>query len=498
MNTIIKLIPLILSLNLSYGQTTYSEQSTDSTDSSDTNSILQNIETYLENLGSYLGYDVTAKPQSTPTDSLLDNGGSTQKQLENLTVKMYFGFINYSWSYPYFLPVSSNAYANVFNQLCGMVFKESSFTPAQTGTAIDLQYDNSSGSGSGNGSGSSNAFSKNPVSQYLYNLLFITPNDACVQAATDSNPTPNWNQSQSYSYCEGLVLANAIGLNVKNEDIAMQTTSSSQTYINTLAQKLTTLKTGAYFPTKTPSNNNINNLLQQIDGTVFMGPLMYDSSTAATSSSSSSSPQGLTTSNQLEAAQNYVRYITGGIMPKPFASYADLQSIIMNASSAKDVYTQMSYFKPLAKYMLDFRIYAARASLAVQNIYDSLAYRMNMNNSSSSDESENNTQSSQALNEYVMASYRLYNPSAQTNQTTDSTSSGEGSLKTTAWQDMINTASPPTVQKEMALLLAEINYQLYQMRQQQEKVILTNSVFLLNNLTEPTLSVPSPEDASSP
>ena len=167
MNTIIKLIPLILSLNLSYGQTTYSEQSTDSTDSSDTNSILQNIETYLENLGSYLGYDVTAKPQSTPTDSLLDNGGSTQKQLENLTVKMYFGFINYSWSYPYFLPVSSNAYANVFNQLCGMVFKESSFTPAQTGTAIDLQYDNSSG----NGSGSSNAFSKNPVSQYLYNLL---------------------------------------------------------------------------------------------------------------------------------------------------------------------------------------------------------------------------------------------------------------------------------------------------------------------------------------
>lgn len=62
---------------------------------------------------------------------------------------------------------------------------------------------------------------------------------------------------------------------------------------------------------------------------------------------------------------------------------------------------------------------------------------------------------------------------------------------------MINTASPATVEKEMALLLAEINYQLYQMRQQQEKIILTNSIFLLNNLTEPVLTVPTAADASS-
>ena len=148
--------------------------------------------------------------------------------------------------------------------------------------------------------------------------------------------------------------------------------------------------------------------------------------------------------------------------------------------------------------MLDFRIYASRMSLAVQNIYDSLAYRMNLNgNSSSSDTSQDKASgpTSQALNEYVMASYRLYNPNAS--KDTAAGTSSNPSLTTTAWQDMINTASPATVQKEMALMLAEINYQLYQMRQQQEKMILTNSVFLLNNLTEPSLNIPSSSEADS-
>ena len=488
MKTIIKLIPFILCLNLSYGQTTYSEESSDATDSSDTNSILQNIETYLENLGAYLGYDVTAKPP-TPTDSLFDSG-STQKQLENLTVKMYFGFISYSWNYPYFLPDSSNAYASVFNSLCGMVFKDKSFTPAATSSAIDLQYKTSNSStNGGSGSSSDNAYSQNPVSQYLHNMLFITPNDACI---TSDN---KWNSN--FAYCEGLVYANALGLGLTNDSMKTSSTSSSSSEpINALSSKIITYKLN--YPATNPSDSSNTYLIQQLDSTGFIGPLMYDTS-ASGPSPNSSLPSGLPTSNQLEAAQNYVRYITGGIKPKSFSSYSDLSNAIKGVNSATDVQIQMNYFKPFAKYLLDFRIYAARVSLAVQNIYDSLAYRMNLNGSASTDASENNPQSSQALNEYVMASYRLYNPSAPTdsNTSTSTDPNASASLKTTAWQDMINTASPPTVQKEMALLLAEINYQLYQMRQQQEKIILTNSVFLLNNLTEPSLTIPTPADASS-
>jgi intracellular multiplication protein IcmX len=500
MNKIKKLIPLILSINMCYAQdSSYSEQPSDGQESSDTNSILQNIESYLQNLGSYLGYDVTTKPTTTTTDTLLDNG-STQKKLENYTVQIYFGFINYSWSYPYFLPANSNSYASVFNKLCGTVFSSSSFTPQNTSKAVDLPYDTSSG---GSSSGSSNAFSKNPVSQYLYNLSYITPMDACITQPADSSTPTDWNtNTTNYSYCEGLVLAKALGLDVQNSDIVMKTSSSSST-INNLADKIQALKFS--YPTNNPSNNNNTALLQQLDSTVFIGPLMYDTSSAATSGSGNSSSIGLTAANQLEAAQNFVRYITGGMMPKVFANYQDLSNAFNGTYNAKNVSSQMNYFKPFAKYILDFRVYAARSSIAIQNIYDSLAYRMNLNNgsssSSSSDGSSSSQQSSQALNEYVMASYRLYNPNAQSNSSGNSSdatssSSGEGSLQTTAWQDMINTASPATVQKEVAILLAEINYQLYQMRQQQEKMILTNSVFLLNNLTEPSISVPSPQDAS--
>ena len=71
---------------------------------------------------------------------------------------------------------------------------------------------------------------------------------------------------------------------------------------------------------------------------------------------------------------------------------------------------------------------------------------------------------SQALNEFTMATWRLYNPAGGAN---------------TQWLSEINQASPTTVQKEMVTLLAEINYQLYLTRQQQERLLLTNTMLLL-------------------
>lgn len=45
----------------------------------------------------------------------------------------------------------------------------------------------------------------------------------------------------------------------------------------------------------------------------------------------------------------------------------------------------------------------------------------------------------------------------------------------------MQTASPGTIQKEQLSLLAEINYQLYLNRQMQERILLTNSILLLQN-----------------
>ena len=54
-----------------------------------------------------------------------------------------------------------------------------------------------------------------------------------------------------------------------------------------------------------------------------------------------------------------------------------------------------------------------------------------------------------------------------------------GDSTTEQWVQKINTASSATVQKEIAILLSEINYQLYLDRQIQERMLLTNSVSLL-------------------
>ena len=76
--------------------------------------------------------------------------------------------------------------------------------------------------------------------------------------------------------------------------------------------------------------------------------------------------------------------------------------------------------------------------------------------------------SSQALTEFTMATHRLFNPDMSANQ---------------QWINQINDASSATVQKEMAVLLAEINYQLYLSRQQQERALLTSSAQLIQQTT---------------
>ena len=65
-----------------------------------------------------------------------------------------------------------------------------------------------------------------------------------------------------------------------------------------------------------------------------------------------------------------------------------------------------------------------------------------------------------------MATWRLYSPTA---------ASGE------QWVDKINTASAATTQKEIAIILSEINYQIYLSRQTQERLLLTNSLIALQS-----------------
>jgi intracellular multiplication protein IcmX len=146
----------------------------------------------------------------------------------------------------------------------------------------------------------------------------------------------------------------------------------------------------------------------------------------------------------------------------------------MKIKSANDVKSQLATFRAFGIFMMNLKTYSARMSVGLQNIYNMIGKRLPTQ--AGSDQAS----SSQAMNEFTMATYRLYSPP-----------STDGSTTASNWQTMINNASPMTVQKETVMLLAEINYQLYLMRQQQEQLLLTQSVALLNSLQPPTYAPPS-------
>ena len=92
------------------------------------------------------------------------------------------------------------------------------------------------------------------------------------------------------------------------------------------------------------------------------------------------------------------------------------------------------------------------------------------------------TQSSQALSEFEMATKRLYDPKKESGS---------------QWIDQINAASAATVQKEIAVLLSELNYQIYLMNQKTDRMLLTQSLALLqvSNAQMPILEVAETEEA---
>jgi intracellular multiplication protein IcmX len=102
-------------------------------------------------------------------------------------------------------------------------------------------------------------------------------------------------------------------------------------------------------------------------------------------------------------------------------------------------------------------------SVSFSNLYYILSKRMPQitpNNTST-------TPTSQALSEFNMATWRLVRLDKKDNSP--------------VWMQKINGASSATIQKEMAVLLAEINYQLYLNRQQEERLLLTNTMLLIQN-----------------
>jgi hypothetical protein len=319
-----------------------------------------------------------------------------------------------------------------------------------------------------------------PVTQYVLNILNYTPWDVCIDYGSGKN---NYYQKDGgYNYLDVTIIYNSLfntQLTSSPYPVNCKTIKdlSDSTITDNIIKKGTYFYPPGYSDSTSQDKPDYLNLSKKLDSSVFLSPLIYQSGSDASGSDAEN--------DQLKNAQAFVRYISGSILPPSGPTAFLMTKMINTIKTSNDSAVVMRYFTTLGNYVLSTRIFAARQSIGIANIYEILSKRMPIPSSSNGLNGASNQKTSQALNEFNMATYRLFVPS-----NSGGTGGQSSSTSTAPWQDMINTASSSVIQKETALLLAEINYQLYLMRQQQEKILLTNSLFFMSSNPYPTLQEP--------
>lgn len=150
---------------------------------------------------------------------------------------------------------------------------------------------------------------------------------------------------------------------------------------------------------------------------------------------------------------SYVRLASGMLTPIRLPNFLPrMDPKAQTSSSGVDPYSQ---------YIADLYTYIARRSVGVANLNQIVASRT---------KPDQDTPSKNEV-EHSMAMRRM---------------KGE-------WHDKMEQASPVTVQREILYALAEMNYQLYEMRMQNERLLATVSVFQLQSLDLSKAMIQTPE-----
>lgn len=368
---------------------------------------------YIKNLSAYLGYDVDNNVPA-PYDLLLDytlSIVSTGQQILNA----FFASIPVNSLYKDFTYKSSY---DSFNSQANAIYRDYTSENSSSGISVVENFDQKT-------------YQEDPVSQYILNLI----------------GTPDWSNCASSDSC-----------------------LSIDKVMTTVLQDVT--KDGK-LPSETKYNSyDINSkFLSQLNSNTLLAPLVYSTD------NSNSSEKGLPSGNQIQQAQDFIRYVTEAVIPIQTMSqseYSNLFSLAYpptddngNIAGNVDATNTMNAKVNLAKYLLGLRVYAAKISVPISNLYYILGKRVAQSSSSSNNQESSTT--SEALNEFKMATWRQYDPSKQASD---------------QWVQKINAASAATVQKEMAILLSEVSLQLYLTRQVQERLLLTNSILLLQTLSQ--------------
>ena len=435
------LYPLVLCISLPVMADFVPNQEPTGANSQDLSSIQKD----LVSLGGYLGYILTNSP-SNVSDTLLDYSSSTSNNeiYEQTAMVAFFGAmpVNTIESIlTYFVPPSASNSSSL-NNLANTTYAQYS-SPSYNYPSAVYNIDAPAASAS--------TYTDDPTSQAVLNILTTNDYSVCnALASTNSSSTSTYPISTS---------------TCMSQSLAMQTILNSNSNQSGIFPGVGTFGSYSY----------VQPFLGQLNANVVIAPLMYTNNSSSSSStenennSSSTSNNGLPSSSQEDQASDFIRYAIG--VPQGLSSYSNYMSIFNAAfpSNQGQVSQNQSSSaaaaqEALASYLVNLRTYAARSSVPISNLYSILSSRIPQKSPI------NNTETSQALSEFQMATWRIFNlQNSQNNQ----------------WVDQINNASAATVEKEIAILLSEINYQLYLSRKIAERQLMTESITLLNNMGTP-------------
>ncbi len=406
------------------------------------------VDKYLLRLGAYLGYDLSNDPKADDPASTITPVSSAHTVLEQALIETVLGAMPVNALSNLFIPTdkttafvgpSINNQANATFSTYGTPTQAgTSSTPTKGGSDVTV-----------NPLIDQLPYQQDPVSQAILNILgtpdlsYCLSKDSPPQWTGNSGAGSDTTASLPYPKCDVLY-----GSLITNSIIAQQPTKPDTSSIP---------GTSMFF-----SSAYNQPFLSQLNANTLIAPLWYSTTPSTAQGATPNSTVGLTAQNQAQTAANFIRYASGAVIPLALPSRKVYDDLFIAATSGKNDVSAIQAQTTLATYLASLRVYAAQSSVALSNLYYILSKRLTQNDQMST--SNNALPSSQALSEYTMATWRLFNTDPSQKE---------------AWSLQINKASSATVQKEMVTLLAEINYQLYLTRQQEERMLLTNSMLLL-------------------
>lgn len=395
----------------------------------------KNLTEYLLHLGQYLGFDIKSYPGEGPRPPSV-NSNLLEKVQEGETfftqlINSYLGARPIP-SGDLFVPTSGteeSSKVGVINNFVNATFKDKYDRPDPKEISVSPFINQL-------------PYQKDPVSQAVLDIL-TTPDNSYCPDATKCTVT---NQVQRK------IISNITGISLGENGVV--TVPDEEQYLTYDYNK---------------------QFMQQLNSNSLLGPLLFSNEQQQTSNPQTSilgsntgnqNVVGLPAQSDAQQAQNFIRYATNLVVPfnlPNLSVYRDYVLAIRDPTGGEErVKKRYEAAAALSSMLANIRVFAAQTSVGISNLYYILAKRMPQPAKEGS-----NDKTSEALNEFKMATRRLFNPDKSAN---------------TTWLDQLNKASTTTVQKEMASLLAEINYQLYLNRQQEERILLTESLLLILNV----------------